>query len=220
MKNLKAAAFIGFLLMTSDGGRAMPRQDLPLDFSCSVFSANTSEAELVDRFGAENVTTALVPWGGAEGDYNEGTVLFPDSADARVEIFWADRKSKRRPEWVSVRGERSRWRSLRGITLGTDLLTIERLNRRPLRLSGFGHDGAGSVISWAGGRLEASGSESCDVRIRLLPQYEEKGDQHSSSRRGNLASQVSRDHSYSSGHPAMQALNPRVYELFLHYPPR
>ena len=129
-------------------------QGKQLIFSCSTFPRDISEADLRSRFGPPNVTTSLVPWGGAEGDYNEGTVLFAEDPSARVEILWKERAAKRTPEWVSIRGNSSRWRSPAGITLGTDLLTIEKLNRRPFRLVGLSSDVSGTVMSWSRGQLE------------------------------------------------------------------
>jgi hypothetical protein len=96
-----------------------------------------------------------VPWGGAEGDYNEGTILFAAIPDARLEILWKDRQGKRVPDWVSIRGKQSRWRTPTGISLGTDLQTIERLNTRPFRLLGFGTDVSGTGMSWSGGAVAA-----------------------------------------------------------------
>ena len=58
-----------------------------LPFSCEIFSATASEAALSARFGAANVKTGLVPWGGAEGDVNEGTVLFGSTSGAKLEIY-------------------------------------------------------------------------------------------------------------------------------------
>lgn len=135
-----------FLLVhVSVNGSAMPLQSTSFDLSCSVFSAGTSETDLIARFGAENVTTAPVI--GFDDGPSEGTVLFPSTPDARVEILWLDRESKRRPAWIMVKGGHSRWRSTKGITLGTDLLTLEEKNRRPFRLAGFQTERQGAVIS-------------------------------------------------------------------------
>ncbi len=202
------------LLGRNVGTREVSAQGEPLVFSCSIFSRDSSEADLRARFGATNVTTAPVPWGGAEGDYNEGTVLFAETTDARVEILWKERNARRTPEWVSVRGKHSRWRSAGGITLGTDLLTIEKLNRRPFRLIGFGSDVSGTVMSWSGGRLEVKDTNNCRVRVRLSP---ELGPEQRYANR--LLGQLMGEREYSSGHPAMQSLNAKVYELFLQYSP-
>lgn len=161
---------MAFLLMSvrSIGG-ATSASDDPLPFSCAVFSASTSATDLRARFGAANVKTAPVPWGGAEGDYTEGTVLFDGSPNAKLEIYRRDVTNKRNPEWVSVRGRQTRWRSPAGLTLGTALRTIEQLNGRPFLLLGFGSDVSRTVMTWSGGRLEAQNSGGCRVRTRLGP---------------------------------------------------
>src|SRR5437879_5809392 len=71
-------------------------------FACSVFPANITELEIRARFGPENVTIGSVPDpNGAEGDRTEGTVLFANDADARLEISWKDAVGKRQPARVS-----------------------------------------------------------------------------------------------------------------------
>jgi hypothetical protein len=187
-------------------------QNKPLPFSCEVFSPETSAASLSERFGAENVKTGQVPWGGAEGDFSEGTVLFGSSPDARLEVYWRDSPNKREPEWVSVRGGQSRWRAPAGIMLGTSLRDIERLNRKPFRLLGFGSEGSGTVMQWSGGRLDAQDTPSCRVRIRVGPD-----DEHVTEARRKLINQLKRAPEFSSAHPAMQELNPTVYEMLLTY---
>jgi hypothetical protein len=206
-----AAATLLMLTGSAPVTRAQaPARSLP--FSCATFSPDASEAALRARFGEKNVESGLVPWGGAEGDYNPGTILFGSSDDARLEIYWSDVKGKRRPQWISVRSfeHPTRWRTPAGITLGTDLRTIEKLNRRPFRLVGFDFDYGGTVMSWSGGQLEGESVPPCRVRIRLAVGELTRAD-------ALLNEQVSGEREFSSGHPAMQTLNPSVYELFLTY---
>jgi len=194
------------------GVASLRGQGDPLPFSCEVFSPDTSAAALAARFGAANVKTALVPWGGAEGDFTEGTVLFNDTADAKLEVHWRDGDNKRGPGWVSVRGKQTRWRSPAGITLGTSLRAIERWNTKPFRLLGFGTDVSGTVMNWSGGRLDAQNTPACRVRLRVSPDWDTPDPA-----RGTLVNQVTGERQYSSGHPAMQALDPTVYEMLLDY---
>ena len=140
------------LLLNSHAAR-IAVQEGPLPFSCATFGPNVDEGDLKRRFGSTNVTTGPVPWGGAEGDFNEGTILFADRADARLEIYWRDRSAKRNPEWIGIHGSRSRWQSTGGVMLGTDLKTVERLNGRPFRLNGWGTDLGGGCCSWGSGLL-------------------------------------------------------------------
>jgi len=194
-------------------GQATSMQNGALEFSCSVFPASTSEADLIARYGAENVVTA--PVFGFDDGPSEGTVLFPDSADARLQIIWLDPESKRRPAWIFVRGENSRWRTPNGITLGNDLLMLEKANRRPFRLNGFAREGSssGMVLSWAGGFLETPSSEVCTLMIHMFPRPRPDVPME-------VSRQVARGADYSSGHPAMQELNPRVVSFTITYPRR
>ncbi len=199
-------------LCSGTGIVALAAQSVDLPFSCSTFPPDVGETDLKIRFGALNVTTGPVPFGGAEGDLNEGTILFASTPGARLEIFWKDRERKRAPDWVSVRTKRSRWRTPGGITPGTDLKTIERLNGRPFRLLGFGTDVDGTVMSWSGGRLESQDTSVCRVRIRLSPLSQTTRDgAHPAWRR------LIGEREFSSGHPDMQTLDPVVYELVLQY---
>jgi hypothetical protein len=200
------------LVISSVGAAQVPTRDRSLPFSCATFSADVSAADLRERFGEEHVQTARVPWGGAEGDYNEGTVLFGKDPNTRLEIFWRDTPGKRNPEWVSVRGDRSRWRTPAGVTLGTHLRMLQTLNAGPFRLLGFGTDVSGTVMSWSNGRLAAQDSAECRVRLRLGLARESTRDG-----RSPLFRQLIGEREFSSGHPAMQSLNPSVYELFLQY---
>ena len=211
--NSLTAGIASLALVASSAGVAeVPTQDRSLPFSCATFSPDISAADLRARFGEKHVQTAPVPWGGAEGDFNEGTVLFGKEPDARLEILWHDTAGKRNPEWVSVRGTRSRWRTPAGITLGTYLRMLEKLNAGPFRLLGFGTDVSGTVMSWSDGRLAAQDSTECRVRLRLGVAWDSTEDGRSPPFR-----QLIGEREFSSGHPAMQALNPSVYELFLQY---
>jgi hypothetical protein len=203
---------VGLLVIRFGEPRVATAEESALPFSCEVFGPYSSEADLRARFGTDNVKTALVPWGGAEGDYNEGTVLFGGTPEAKLEIYWRDAAGKRLPQWVSVRGKHTRWRSPRGVTLGTSLRTIETLNRRPFRILGFGSDGGGTVMSWSGGALEGQDSKDCRVRMRVAPSWDTLDP---TSRK--MIDQLHGERDFSSGHPAMRSLDPAVNELFLQY---
>jgi hypothetical protein len=65
-------------------------------------------------------------------------------------------------------------------------------------------------MDWLGGQLEAQNTATCRVRMRLGP--DRKG---MDATRSALINQLKGGAGYSSGHPAMQALDPAVYEMFL-----
>lgn len=172
MAHVKSFALVAMrvaLLTSSVGVAQIPAGETSLPFSCATFPPTVSAADLRARFGGEHVKVAPVPWGGAEGDYSQGTVLFAKEPNAKLEIFWNDTAGERNPAWVSVRGNRSRWRTPAGITLGSHLRTVEELNAGPFRLLGFGTDVSGTVMSWSDGRLATQDSGGCRVRLRSHP---------------------------------------------------
>ena len=189
-----------------------------LEFSCATFSPDTSEAELIRQFASANVRTGPVAGGGAEGEYTQGTLMFPETIDAKVEVLWKNREAKSAPSLVWINGSQSRWRSPEGITLGSQLKMVERVNRRPFRMAGFGFDGSGTVVSWSGGRLTGPDGAGCRMRLSLNDPFETPRASNEIAARQALSRQVMGDRQdFSSGHPAMQALDPQVYRMFLEY---
>jgi hypothetical protein len=178
------------------------------------FRPDASAASLAQRFGARNVVSADLDLG--EGFTEAGTIVFEASPMDRMEVLWFDPDAGRRPRRVTVREPSasrptSHWRTPGGLALGTHLREVERLNRRPFRLSGFGWDYGGTAISWAGGSLDMGQRSPCRIRARfetgeLLTEERQRWDR-----------QISGDREFSSGHAAMQALDPYVYEIWLDY---
>ena len=140
-----------------------------------------------------------------------GTVVFQDQEDRRLEVMWSDPDSKTRMQWVRTRGSGGWWQEPNGLRVGMDLETIESRNGWPFRVRGFTGEGyPGRIVSWGNGRLTTPAATGCVLNIFLLP-----GDDPVPNGRV-LGRQVTRGE-FSSGHPAMQALNPRVYQMTLDY---
>lgn len=100
-----------------------------------------------------------------------------------------------------------------GICLGMRLREIEQLNGWPFRLRGLeGPEGLGVIRSWGQGRLRDVREDGCMVWISLQPSGDRPVDPA-------MYRQVGRA-DFFSGHPAMQAINPRVASLTLAYDPR
>jgi hypothetical protein len=180
------------------------------EFSYSSFPADLSEAALVERFGAANVRRALVV--GADDGPQEGAAVHEGSA-MKIEMTWWDADARTRLAWVTTREPNSPWRTPNGITIGMDLVTIERRNGWPFRLRGLaGPEGRGIVRSWGRGHLESSDSDGCRLSISLQPTGERRVDPA-------LYGQVALGREFSSGHPAMQAINPQVVDLIVSHDP-
>jgi hypothetical protein len=159
---------------------------------------------LRQRYGSQSVAQTRIELG--EGETAPGTVLYPGDSLRRLEIIWRDTLARQGPARLILRGHQSRWQVARGISLGTSLQDLERLNGRPFTLAGFGWDYAGVLISWNGGSLDSALAE---VKLYLDP-----GPAQSESA---PYSQVLGDREYSSSLPAMQQLNPRVAQIFVDF---
>ena len=167
--------------------------------------ADSSVADLQAHFGRGNVTQArLRPT--EEGAGVVGTIIYAGDAKRRLEIEWKARSFGRSPARVTVYGTASEWGVAPGITLGTSLEEIERLNGGPFTLTGFGWEYSGTVLGWNGGALTPLGKATPRAVIRLRPAPARE-------------QEVRGDREFRSDSAPMQELNPRVYELVIDYVP-
>jgi hypothetical protein len=201
--SLLAAAFA--ILSLGSCTREVPRQ---LDCE-STFPPATSAASLAERFGPDRISPARIDVG--EGTFEEGSILLPDQPADALEIIWKDPVRRRNPASVRLHGDASAWRTAQGITLGTDLASLESMNGRPFTLMGFGWDYGGTVVSWSGGRLERE-FRGCRLLVRLAPEMQEADPQ-----RSDTYDEVVGEREFSSSHAAMQALNPKALVVMLIY---
>jgi hypothetical protein len=192
-------------------GDSLAVQDAASELSCATFPADLSETGLIARYGSANVRSA--PVFGSDDGPQDGTVVFPNVDAMKLEAVWWDAASKTRLHWVRAHGDGGRWQAPNGITVGMDLRTIERANGWPFRLAALSTEGQGAVRSWRDGRLKRSDVDGCRVSINLFPIGGEAADPR-------LSRQVIRGREFSSGHPAMQALNPRVGAIWVIHSPR
>jgi hypothetical protein len=170
----------------------------------AMVAAQSSEAELRERFGQSEISRARIELG--EGETSPGTVLFPGDSLRRLEIVWQDTVARRRPARIALRGSQSRWQVGPGISLNTSLAELERLNGKPFTLAGFGWDYAGVIIDWKGGALD---SALTGIKLYLNPDP--------SQQESAAYAEVPGDHEYSSALPAMQQLNPKVRQIFVDF---
>ena len=107
------------------------------------------------------------------------------------------------------------------LSLGSTLRQIERLNGKPFRLTGFGWDYSGTVVDCNEGRLKevgcvdpgepSRGIQGRKLLVRLIPDDEKRINREYQAVLG--------DREFSSDHPAMQKLNPRIYEMVVFFAP-
>jgi len=115
---------------------------------------HTTRDDLVRIYGSANVVDQEVDLG--EGELVTGTFVFPGDAERQIEILWSNPDRRIGPESIEIRGKSSRWHAVHGISLGTTLAELERINGRPFHFE-LVHDGtdmADELISWHEGLLE------------------------------------------------------------------
>jgi len=167
-------------------------------------SRSSSEAELRRTYGTSVLDSFRIELG--EGETAPGTVLYPADSLRRAEILWRDTVSRKTPQRLVLRGTRSLWQVGPGVSLGSSLKELERLNGRPFILAGFGWDYSGVVTDWKGGALD---SALTGIKLYLIPAPQQQ--------ESAAYSEVLGDRDYSSSLPAMQELNPRVYQIFVDF---
>ena len=172
--------------------------------------AGASEAKLVELFGAGNA--ARDSFEVEPGVAMPATILFASDPTRHAVVLWRD-ETRAGPESVLIRGERSVWRTDRGITLGTPLATLRRINGKPLTLIGFGSDVGGTVLDNGGGALTELGTPVKGERSgrTLVLRVEPDPAQRDSP----AYQQALGDVELSSESDAMRALNPRVFSLMV-----
>jgi len=178
--------------------------------------AGASEAKLVELFGAANVKR--VSFEVEPGEAVAATTVFADDSTRRAIVLWRDPETRIAPETVLIRGERSVWRTDKGITLGTPLATLRRLNGKPLTLTGFGPNLGGTVLDCNGGSLTEFGRDGPQgivgrtlvVRVEPDPALRDT----------SAYQQTIGESELSSDSDAMRTLNPRAYELMVEIRPR
>ncbi|MCB0639171.1 MAG: hypothetical protein KDC54_21235 [Lewinella sp.] len=180
---------------------ADPRLDFTIEIGQRVglITPDSSSRELVLALYGDSARVEEVYLG--EGLYEEGVVLFPDNPRRRVEIYWEPQFDPVRPSYLRISGYQGEtdWKTTEGITVGTTLTELNRLNGRPFQLYGFGWDYGGSVVDWMGGQL------SNELGLRLEPGAE-----------AQASMEVVGDQLIRSDHPALAQMDVRVDVLDLH----
>lgn len=101
--------------------------------------------------------TGLFEEGTVERAY---TIMFPGTAD-ELHITW---KSEEREKIFDIRfSEKGKWKSAKGVEIGTSYETLNKLNKKQVSFYGFGWDYGGAVM-WNDGKFENS-----KLRVFLSP---------------------------------------------------
>lgn len=144
-------------------GKKVPEWTIVPGESVGPIDMNTTEAELKDIFGEENVVRSKIHIG--EGSFLNGTTIYKGTRN-EIELVWSG--SYEPPiERVIINGEGARWQSNTGVKIGTSLKKLNEINGKPFVFYGFGWDYGGSVLSWEGGALDSAGATGTLLYVRL-----------------------------------------------------
>lgn len=159
-------------------------------------TSGSSKDDLAKIFGAENVESYEVPVG--EGMTVEGTRIFGGTKN-EVLIEW---KQSGAPERITISMPETDWRTKDGITVGTSLDEVEKVNGCPFKLTGFEWDYPGRTVSWEEGKLPGALQLEFDYSNTLSLEEE---------------MQVMGDRDLSSDHPVMKKKGLKVRTLFVRW---
>jgi hypothetical protein len=168
----------------------------------------TSERDLVRLVGAENVQFENL------NDSDEGGVIPGSILPGDLIIVWADDSLTRIADIVhgGMMGEVAPgfWRTARGVTLGTTLGGLQRLNGRPFTVAHTpGTYWEARIVSWEGGNLTAD--------LDLRPFVVTVGSDGMNGLTAEQRRQLDAADTVSSALPALRALNPAVDQLWLRF---
>lgn len=126
------------------------------------FGIDSSEARLIEIYGADNVWTGTVP--GPEGTKMLATEVFRDSPKKRLQFVWWDEESRKDPSYIELGAKMS---TPGGVRAGMSVAAVEALNGEPFKLSGFGWDYGGSAGFDSGNLADLPGD--CLLSLSFSP---------------------------------------------------
>lgn len=135
---------IFFVLLLPAHASAQKQHTQPQQYvvECAAqFARTASHVDLVRRYGAKNVSYAIVD---RDGETANATVLFAQDPQRRLDIEWYDESRRRLPSRIVVFGEQNQWIGPLGIRNGMTIEEIEKRAGKPFRINGFGFDVAGA----------------------------------------------------------------------------
>lgn len=136
-----------------------------------VSAEKCTRKDVLEAYGANAVVDSIYL---GEGVLEEGVVLFPDDMLKRVEFFWDHTIDSLRPSFIRISGNeqgQTLWRTPEGISIGTPIAEVERINGTPFQIYGFGWDYGGLVNSWNGGKLPETLGLTFTYTASEVPEY-------------------------------------------------
>jgi hypothetical protein len=130
----------------------------------SPVAPDDSAKSLMQRYGQEAVIQDL---SGTEGDATfKGIVLFPHDKERQIKVWFTDDALKR-VDSLSLRATaKSNWK-VAGVTIGSTLAEVQKINGKPFLVNGFQWDYGGFVANWNGGSFGRPLPGGCKLVLRF-----------------------------------------------------
>lgn len=160
----------------------------------AIVKGSTKPDDLARIYGAANVKKTAISAIDGGDEESPGAFIYYQTPNALQVAFSDDGK-----QIVSVTILGENWRTKEGLRNGTTLTQLERINGGPFQLHGFGWD--------YGGQVFANGRALRSYEIFLSPTVEG----------GKARDQVIGEGKYSSRHPAMTQLRPKVHLIIVYF---
>jgi hypothetical protein len=173
--------------------------------TCSgVFAKDSSHLKLAIKYDSRNIIYG--PVDASDGSKLNASILFPTDPKRRLEVLWTNEAARSGLSVIAINGQ-SQWIAPKGLKLGLPLAAVEKINGRPFKLTGFGADGAASVVSWEDGAL-ATLPGGCKIGMRLFedrkaPEQARKA--------------VAGDSEFLSNDANVRAVRPTIGEILIGY---
>ena len=168
----------------------------------SIGAANQSsdKESLTAHYGADAVSDVSVYVG--EGMELPGLALFADDPKKTVELAWSEEKPKKLL-LIRIEGDESVWETQDGVTLGTSLVELEKLNGGPFQFTGLEWDLGGWVSDWKGGKLDGLTARFGSTDGTKMSEEDLKA--------------IVGDIQVSSSSEAAQRINPRLNQISINF---
>ncbi|MDX6747370.1 hypothetical protein SHK09_11250 [Polaribacter sp. PL03] len=126
-----------------------------------------SQKEIEEKFGKKNIRTEVIFLGDPEPVDGElppySTILFPNTKN-EVTFFWNNKKELKELDLISMKNKNSLWKTKEGVTIGTKLKKLEKLNNQFFTFYGFNEFLLEGSVNWKNGNLANRG-----LLISLIP---------------------------------------------------
>lgn len=166
------------------------------------FAIDSSEARLIELYGAGNVTTGIVP--GPEGSEMLATTVFPGDPKKTLQFVWWDEDTLSDPSYIELPTKAV---APGGVRVGMSLAEVEAINGEPFTLLGFGWDYGGSA-GFESGTLSGLPGD-CLLNLRF---------EYGTAPAGVDTLPAMGDKELSSGDPLLAQMQVRVLAMSIGYP--